>query len=139
MRDFIVEQMNKGVSLEDLHITVERMFNEEYKKREAEKLELKKREAAGIALKRAAQATADYFNLMLDREEYTAKEFEFMLHDLAGMVIDADRMGMKAVANATERARARVRAQETPIFQTTKAEDMDMEAIQEFLKSISGK
>ena len=129
MRDFIVEQMNKGVSLEDLHIEVERMFNEEYKKREAEKLELKKREAAGVALKRAAQATADYFNLMLDREEYTAREFEFMLHDLAGMVIDADRMGMKAVA----------RTKEAPTIRLTKAEDKDMEAIQEFLKSISGK
>ena len=129
MRDFIVEQMNKGISLEDLHIAVERMFNEEYKKREAEKLELQKREAAGVALKRAAQATADYFNLMLDREEYTAKEFEFMLHDLAGMVINADRMGMKAVA----------RTKEAPTIRWTRAEDKDMEAIQEFLKSISGK
>ena len=139
MRKYIVDQMNKGVSLEDLHIAVEKMFNEEYNKREAEKLETQKRAAQGAALKRAAQATADYFNLMLDREEYTAREFEFMLHDLAGAVIDADRMGMKAIANATERARARVRAQETPIFQVTRAEDKDMEAIQEFLKSISGK
>jgi hypothetical protein len=128
MRKFIVEQMNKGVSLEDLHNAVEKMFNEEYNKREAEKLETQKRAAQGAALKRAARATADYFNSMLEREEYTAEEFEFMLHDLAGTILKAERMGVKAVVKRT-----------TPVVQVTKAEDKDIEAIHEFLKSISGK
>ena len=56
MREYIVEQMNKGVSLEDLHIAVERMFNEEYKKREQEQ---KERQAAA-ACDRAVHAVMDY-------------------------------------------------------------------------------
>jgi hypothetical protein len=138
MRKFIVEQMNKGVSLEDLHIAVEKMFNEEYNKREAEKLETQKRAAQGAALKRAARATADYFNSMLEREEYTAEEFEFMLHDLAGTMLKAEQVGVKAVVKRTTPVIQATKAEDKDI-EFLKAEDKDIEAIHEFLKSISGK
>ena len=60
MRNYIVEQMSKGVSLEDIHIEVERMFNEEYNKREREQKEAQ----IEAAFDRAAQAFTDYLNLI---------------------------------------------------------------------------
>lgn len=78
MRDYIVEQMNKGVSLEDIHIAVEQMFNDEYNRREKMKADL-----VNIALDRAAEATAEYFNAVTDSTEFDAKEFKEMLQDLA--------------------------------------------------------
>lgn len=61
MREYIIEQMNKGVSLEDIHIAVEQMFNEEYNKREEIKQKVAQIEAA---FDRAAQAMVDYLTLM---------------------------------------------------------------------------
>ena len=62
MREYIVEQMKQGKSLEEIHMEVEQMFNEEYNKREEEiKQKLAQIEAA---FDRAAQAMADYLTLM---------------------------------------------------------------------------
>ena len=68
MRDYIVDQMNKGVSLEDIYIAVEQMFNEEYNKRERESV-------VNVALDRAAAATAEYFNTVTGSTEFSAEEF----------------------------------------------------------------
>ena len=78
MRDYIVEQMNKGVSLEEIHIAVEKMFNDEYNKRE----EKRKYEIEHAALERAAKATADYFNTVTESTEFDVEEFKEMLLDL---------------------------------------------------------
>ena len=116
MRKYIVEQMNKGASLENIHSMVEKMYKEEQNKREKER----KDAANDAALKRAAQATADYFNLVLGEDTYPVELFEGMLKDLADDVVEA-----------------------APVIKITKAKaknaDTDMEAIQAFLKSISAK
>lgn len=78
MREYIIEQMNKGVSLEDIHIAVEQMFNEEYNKRKEMKAHL-----TNVALDRAAEATAEYFNTVTGLTEFGAEEFKVMLQDLA--------------------------------------------------------
>ena len=83
MRDYIVEQMNKGVSLEDIHIAVEQMFNDEYNKREEQKRKEMEIYLVGVALDRAAEATAEYFNAVTGSTEFHAEEFKEMLQDLA--------------------------------------------------------
>lgn len=62
MREYIVEQMKQGRTLEDIHIAVEKMFNEEYNKRE--RIERERKIAA--AFDRAAKAMTDYLRLVGD-------------------------------------------------------------------------
>ena len=83
MREYIVEQMNKGVSLEDIHIAVEQMFNDEYNKREEQKRKEMETHLVNVALDRAAAATAEYFNTVTGSTEFDAEEFKVMLQDLA--------------------------------------------------------
>ena len=82
MRDYIVEQMNKGVSLEDIHIAVEQMFNDECNKREEQKRKEMEAHLVSVALDRAAEATAEYFNAVTGSTEFDAEEFKVMLQDL---------------------------------------------------------
>lgn len=83
MREYIVEQMNKGISLEDIHIAVEQMFNDEYNKREEQKRKEMEAHLTNVALDRAAEATAEYFNTVTGSTEFDAEEFKVMLQDLA--------------------------------------------------------
>ena len=64
MRKTIAEMMKQGISLEEIHAQVEAIFNEEYKKKEAQ---------IEAAFDRAAHAFADYLNLVLD-EDMTVEE-----------------------------------------------------------------
>ena len=82
MRKYIVEQMNKGVSLEDLHIAVEKMFNEEYNKREQEQRQ--KRIAA--VRERAVCAVMDYINAVFEDNldcEVTFTDVSIMVDEIA--------------------------------------------------------
>ena len=82
MREYIVEQMNKGMSLEDLHIAVEKMFNEEYNKREQEQ---KERKVAAVR-KRAVYAVMDYIKAVFEGKldcEVTFTDVSIMVDNLA--------------------------------------------------------
>lgn len=70
MKKYIAEQMNKGVSLEDIHIQVEKMFNEEYKAREEKQLKLQQT----AKLDRATLAVADYINSCIGEEVITISD-----------------------------------------------------------------
>ena len=73
MKKYIAEQMNKGVSLEDIHIQVEKMFNEEYKKRETEQEKAKRHAAMNAALDRASTAIVDFMNSYIGEEVITVE------------------------------------------------------------------
>ena len=79
MRKYIAEQMNKGVSLEDIHIQVEKMFNEEYKSREEKQLKLQQ----AAKLSRATLAVVDYINSYIGEEVLTVEDCEDALHSTA--------------------------------------------------------
>lgn len=86
MKKYIAEQMNKGVSLEDIHIQVEEMFNEEYKKREAEqaaKAQVKRLAEVTAALDRASVAVVDFINGYVGEEVMTVEECKDTLKDTA--------------------------------------------------------
>ena len=59
MRDYIVEQMNKGAKLENIQAMVEKMYKEESNKRES------KQRAAALDI--AARAVADYMSLATNK------------------------------------------------------------------------
>ena len=83
MKKYIAEQMNKGVSLEDIHIQVEEMFNEEYKKREAEQEKAKRFAEVNAALDRASTAIVDFMNGYVGEEVLTVEECRDALKDTA--------------------------------------------------------
>lgn len=83
MKKYIAEQMNKGVSLEDIHIQVEKMFNEEYKKREAEQERAKRHAAMNAALDRASSAVVDFMNSYVGEEVITPGECKSALKETA--------------------------------------------------------
>lgn len=85
MKKYITEQMNKGVSLEDIHIQVEKMFNEEYKKREAEQAVAKAKRHAEMnaVLDRASSAVVDFMNSYVGEEVITVKECRSALKETA--------------------------------------------------------
>ena len=83
MKKYIAEQMNKGVSLEDIHIQVEKMFNEEYKKREAEQERAKRYAAMNAALDRASAAVVDFMNSYVGEEVITQAECKSALKETA--------------------------------------------------------
>ena len=59
------------------------MFNDEYNKREEQKRKEMETYLVGVALDRAAEATAEYFNAVTGSTEFHAEEFKVMLQDLA--------------------------------------------------------
>ena len=61
MRKTIAGLMAQGMSLEDIHMQMEEIFNEEYKKREQEQKAIE----IAAARDRAAHAFVDYINLVL--------------------------------------------------------------------------
>lgn len=83
MKKYIAEQMNKGVSLEEIHIEVEKMFNEEYKKREAEQEKTKRFAEVNAALDRASVAVVDFINGYVGEEVMTVEECKDTLKDTA--------------------------------------------------------
>ncbi len=83
MRKHIVELMNQGVTLEQLHIEVEKMFNEEYKKREAEQERAKRHAEMKAALDRASVAVVDFMNGYVGEEVITVKECRDALKETA--------------------------------------------------------
>jgi uncharacterized protein YutE (UPF0331/DUF86 family) len=121
MKKFIVEQMNKGMSLEEIHAAVEQMFNEEREKKEEEKRQKMQAEARRVALETAAQATTDYFNLILKRDAYKVEDFKEMLEMLTKDIEKVESaFGLKQ-GNAT---------------QTKVVRNGDEEALAKFLKEI---
>ena len=97
MRKYIAEQMNKGTSLEDIHIQVEKMFNEEYKSREEKQLRLQQ----AAKLDRATLAVVDYLNSYIGEEvltvenckdalRSTAEKIKFMKKISDSFVIESD-------------------------------------------------
>lgn len=83
MKKYIAEQMSKGVSLEDIHIQVEQMFNEEYKKREEEQERAKRFAEVNAALDRASAAVVDFMNSYVGEEVITVEECRSALRDTA--------------------------------------------------------
>lgn len=83
MKKYIVEQMDKGVSIEDIHIQVEKIFNEEYKKREVEQERAKRYAAMNAALDRASIAVVDFMNSYVGEEVITQSECKSALKETA--------------------------------------------------------
>lgn len=83
MKKYIVEQMDKGVSIEDIHIQVEKIFNEEYKKREVEQERAKRQAAMNAALDRASAAVVDFMNSYVGEEVITVDECRDALKETA--------------------------------------------------------
>lgn len=136
MREYIIEQMNKGVSLEDIHIAVEQMFNEEYNKREEMKAHL-----TNVALDRAAKATAEYFNTVTGLTEFDAEEFKVMLQDLVtqAQIITKARVKMdestkaENVADALAAARGVANPRVEVTYNGVKDEEEADRALMQFL------
>lgn len=102
MKKYIVEQMNKGVSIEDIHIQVEKIFNEEYKKREVEQERAKRQAAMNAALDRASAAVVDFMNSYVGEEVITVKECRSALRDTAVKVKMAVNMENAVAQSADE-------------------------------------
>lgn len=83
MRKHIIALMNEGIPLEEIHIEVEKIFNEEYKKREAEQERAKRQAAMNAALDRASAAVVDFMNSYVGEEVLTVKECRSALRDTA--------------------------------------------------------
>lgn len=83
MRKHIIALMNEGIPLEEIHIEVEKIFNEEYKKREAEQERAKRHAAVNTALDRASAAVVDFMNSYVGEEVITVKECRSALRDTA--------------------------------------------------------
>ena len=99
MRKYIVEQMKQGKSLEDLHIEVEKMFNEEYNKREQEQ---KVREIAAVR-ERAVHAVMDYITAVGGEANHV--DVTIALDELAAGFVDdeeEDEVMVKAYRNGKE-------------------------------------
>lgn len=83
MRKHIIALMNEGIPLEEIHIEVEKIFNEEYKKREAEQERAKRQSEMNAALDRASAAVVDFINGYVGEEVLTVKECRSALRDTA--------------------------------------------------------
>lgn len=83
MRKHIIALMNEGIPLEEIHIEVEKIFNEEYKKREAEQERAKRFATVNAALDRASVAVVDFMNGYVGEEVLTVKECRSALRDTA--------------------------------------------------------
>ena len=97
MREYIVEQMKQGRTLEDIHIAVERMFNEEYNKREREQ---KLKETVAVR-ERAVHAVMDYITALGGKADHIG--VTIALDELAaGFVDEEDEVVVKAYKNGKE-------------------------------------
>ena len=99
MREYIVEQMKQGRTLEDIHIAVERMFNEEYNKREREQ---KVKEVVAVR-DRAVHAVMDYITAIGGKSNHV--DVTIALDDLATEFVDEeeeDEVVVKAYRNGKE-------------------------------------
>lgn len=83
MRKHIIALMNEGIPLEEIHIEVEKIFNEEYKKREAEQERAKRHAAMNAALDRASVAVVDFMNSYVGEEVITPGECKSALKETA--------------------------------------------------------
>ena len=83
MRKHIIALMNEGIPLEEIHVEVEKIFNEEYKKREAEQERAKRQSEMNAALDRASSAVVDFINGYVGEEVLTVKECRSALRDTA--------------------------------------------------------
>lgn len=83
MKKYIAEQMNKGVPLKDIYLEVEKMFNEEYKKREAEQERAKRYAAMNAALDGASSAVVYFMNSYVGEEVITIEECRDALKETA--------------------------------------------------------
>ena len=83
MRKHIIALMNEGIPLEEIHIEVEKIFNEEYKKREAEQERAKRYAAMNAALDRASAAVADFMNGYVGEEVLAVDECRDALKETA--------------------------------------------------------
>ena len=99
MREYIVEQMKQGRTLEDIHIAVERMFNEEYNKREREQ---KLKETVAVR-ERAVHAVMDYITALGGKADHIG--VTIALDELAAGFVDEeddDEVVVKAYKNGKE-------------------------------------
>lgn len=120
MREYIVEQMKQGKSLEEIHMEVEQMFNEEYNKREKE-IEQKVAQIEA-AFDRAAQAMADYLTLMTGQ----SADVEEVKQAMAFAEVKCFHAPIKAMATkAKENAAV---APKEPVVEVIKAKTNDEEA-----------
>ena len=83
MRKHIIALMNEGIPLEEIHVEVEKIFNEEYKKREAEQERIKRFAAVNAALDRASTAIVDFMNNYVGEEVITVEECREALKETA--------------------------------------------------------
>ena len=120
MREYIVEQMKQGKSLEEIHMEVEQMFNEEYNKREKE-IEQKVAQIEA-AFDRAAQAMTDYLTLMTGQHA----DVEEVKQAMAFAEVKCFHAPIKAMATkAKENAAV---APKEPVVEVIKAKTNDEEA-----------
>lgn len=83
MKEHIVALMNEGISLAQIQSEVEKMFNEEYKKREEEQEKAKRFAAVNAALDRASAAVVDFMNSYVGEEVITQSECKSALKETA--------------------------------------------------------
>jgi hypothetical protein len=85
MKKHIVALMNEGISLNQIQSEVEKMFNEEYKKREEEQKKAKAKRFAevNVALDRASVAVVDFMNSYVGEEVITQFECKSALKETA--------------------------------------------------------
>ena len=83
MKKHIVTLMNEGISLDQIQSEVEKIFNEEYKKREEEQEKAKRFAEVNAALDRASAAVVDFINSYVGEEVMTVEECKDTLKDTA--------------------------------------------------------
>ena len=83
MKEHIIALMNEGITLDQIQSEVEKMFNEEYKKREAEQERAKRHAAMNAALDRASTAVVDFMNGYVGEEVITVDECRDALKETA--------------------------------------------------------
>lgn len=102
MRNHIIELMDKGMTLEQVHIEVEKMFNEEYKKREIDQERARRRAEMLAALDRASVAVVDFMNGYVGEEVITVDECKDALKETAFKVRMAMNMEKAAPQSVNE-------------------------------------
>lgn len=122
MREYIVEQMKQGKSLEEIHMEVEQMFNEEYNKREKE-IEQKVAQIEA-AFDRAAQAMADYLTLMTGQPA----DVEEVKQAMAFAEVKCFHAPIKAMATKAKAKEDAAVAPKEPVVEVIKAKTNDEEA-----------
>lgn len=83
MKEHVIALMNEGISLAQIQYEVEKMFNEENKKREAEQERAKRYAAMNAALDRASAAVVDFMNSYVGEEVITQSECKSALKETA--------------------------------------------------------